>query len=168
MIKVPIKSGQKVKPDTVLMVLTNPDMELAANDLEWQVKQAEANYADLKVKLQSQTFDQQAAVATAESDLKQAELNKDKEEQLFKAQLETELNMKLAGEVGTGNHPLSDGKAEARHHEGIRGRAARIRRKSRWKSCGPPTSSKRSRWAISPSAPARTACQEMTLQVGSA
>src|SRR5215471_8358189 len=34
--KVPVHSGDKVKPDTVLMVLTNPDMELAANDLEWQ------------------------------------------------------------------------------------------------------------------------------------
>src|SRR5512142_2536116 len=45
-IKVPVKSGQKVKPDTVLMVLVNPDMDLAANDLEWQVKQAKANYAD--------------------------------------------------------------------------------------------------------------------------
>ncbi len=94
-IKVPIKSGQKVKPDTVLMVLTNPDMELAANDLEWQVKQAEASYADLKVKLQSQRFDQQAAVSSAENALKQAALNKDKDEQLFKLQLQTELNVKL-------------------------------------------------------------------------
>jgi len=94
-INVPIKSGQKVKPDTVLMVLTNPDMELAANDLEWQVKQAEASYADLKVKLQSQRFDQQAAVSSAENALKQAALNKDKDEQLFKLQLQTELNVKL-------------------------------------------------------------------------
>ena len=94
-IKVPIKSGQKVKPDTVLMVLTNPDMELAANDMEWQVKQAEANYADLKVRLQSQRFDQQAAVSSAENALKQASLNKDKDEQLFKLQLQTELNVKL-------------------------------------------------------------------------
>ena len=94
-IKVPIKSGQKVKPDTVLMVLINPDMELAANDLEWQVKQAVASYADLKVRLQSQTFDQQASVASAENALKQASLNKDKDEQLFKLQLQTELNVKL-------------------------------------------------------------------------
>ena len=94
-IKVPIKSGLKVKPDTVLMVLTNPDMELAANDLEWQVKQAIASYADLKVKLQSQTFDQQASVASAENALKQASLNRDKDEQLFKLQLQTELNVKL-------------------------------------------------------------------------
>jgi HlyD family secretion protein len=94
-IKVPVKSGQKVKPDTVLMVLINPDMDLAANDLEWQVKQAQATYADLKVKLQSQKFDQQASVASAENALKQASLNKDKDEQLFKFQLQTELNVKL-------------------------------------------------------------------------
>ena len=94
-IKVPVKSGQKVKPDTILMVLTNPDMELASNDLEWQVKQAQATYADLKVKLQSQKFDQQAAVSSAQNALKQASLNKDKDEQLFKFQIQNELNVKL-------------------------------------------------------------------------
>jgi HlyD family secretion protein len=94
-IKVLAKSGERVKPDTVLVVLVNPDMDLAANDLEWQVKQAQANYADLKVRLQSQRFDQQAAVASAENALKQASLNKDKDEQLFKLQLQTELNVKL-------------------------------------------------------------------------
>jgi HlyD family secretion protein len=95
-IKVLAKSGEKVKPDTVLVVLINPDMDLATNDLEWQVKQAEANYADLKVRLQSQKFDQQAAVSSAENALKQASLNKDKDEQLFKLQLQTELNVKLS------------------------------------------------------------------------
>jgi HlyD family secretion protein len=94
-IKVPVKSGQKVKPDTILMVLTNPDMELAANDLEWQIKQAQATYADLKVKLQSQKFDQQAAVSSAQNALKQASLNKYKDEQLFKFQIQNELNVKL-------------------------------------------------------------------------
>ena len=95
-IKVPVKSGQKVTPDTVLMVLTNPDMELAANDLEWQMKQAVATYADLKVKLQSQKFDQQAAVSSAQNALKQASLNKDKDEQLFKFQIQNDLNVKLS------------------------------------------------------------------------
>ena len=95
-IKVPVKSGERVKPDTVLVVLVNPDMELAANDLEWQVKQAQATYADLKVKMQSQKFDQQSAVSTAENALKQASLNKDKDEQLFKFQLQTDLNVKLS------------------------------------------------------------------------
>jgi HlyD family secretion protein len=48
------------------------------------------------VRLQSQTFDQQSTVATAQGDLKQSELTKEKEEQLYQAQLESEINVKLA------------------------------------------------------------------------
>lgn len=94
--KVPVNSGDKVKPDTILMVLTNPDMELAANDLEWQVKQAEADLADTRVKLESSRLDQQAVVASVASDLKQAELQKDRDEQLLKMQLKSDLEVKLS------------------------------------------------------------------------
>jgi HlyD family secretion protein len=94
--KVSTQSGDEVKPDSVLLVLSNPQMEADANDYEWQTKQAEASYLDLKVRLQSQTFDQEAAVASTDSDLEQAAINKDKEEQLFKAGIEPEINVKLA------------------------------------------------------------------------
>jgi HlyD family secretion protein len=94
--KILAQSGDDVKPDKVLLVLTNPDMELAATDLEWQVRQAEANYADLKVRLQSQTFDQQSVVAGAQSDLKQAALTRDKQEQLGKLELAADIDVKLA------------------------------------------------------------------------
>jgi len=90
------QSGDDVNPDTVLLVLSNPQMEADAVDYEWQTKQAEANLADLRVRLQSQTFDQQSAVSTAQGELKQAEINKDKEEQLYKARLEPEINKLLA------------------------------------------------------------------------
>jgi HlyD family secretion protein len=90
------QSGDEVKPESVLIVLTNPQMEADATDYEWQTKQAEANYTDLQVRLKSQTFDQQSAVASAQSELKQADLNKDKEEQLFAGGLEPEINVKLA------------------------------------------------------------------------
>lgn len=90
------RSGDDVKPNTILLVLSNPQMEADAVDYEWQTKQAEANLADLRVRLQSQTFDQQSAVATAQGELKQAEITKDKEEQLFKARLEPEINVRLA------------------------------------------------------------------------
>jgi len=90
------RSGDDVKPNTVLLVLSNPQMEADAVDYEWQTKQAEANLVDLRVKLQSQAFDQQSAVSTAQGELKQADINRDKEEQLFKAQLEPEINMRLA------------------------------------------------------------------------
>src|SRR5579872_7004875 len=90
------RSGDDVKPNTVLLVLSNPQMEADAVDYEWQTKQAEANLVDLRVKLQSQAFDQQSAVSTAQGELKQADINRDKEEQLFKAQLEPEINIRLA------------------------------------------------------------------------
>jgi HlyD family secretion protein len=94
--KIIAHSGDDVKAGTVMLVLTNPDMQLAANDLEWQVKQALATLADLKVQLQSKMFDQESVVASAQSDLEQAALQKEKEEQLGKMQLESELSVKLA------------------------------------------------------------------------
>ncbi len=94
--KILVKSGQTVRPNTVLMILDNPDMKLAASDLEWQVKQAEAAYSDLKVKLQSQTLDQQANLAGFGSELKQAELTKDRDEQLVKLGLKSDLEVKLS------------------------------------------------------------------------
>ena len=94
--KIITHSGDDVKPNTVLMVLTNPDMELAARDFEWQVKQAEANFAELHVRLQSSTFDQQSVVASVQSDMQQAELTKDRDEQLFKFNLKPDIEMKLS------------------------------------------------------------------------
>ncbi len=94
--KVGVHSGDEVKPDTVLVVLSNPDMEVTANDFEWQVKRAEAGYADLKVKLQSQTFDQQSLVDTVASDMKQAELTKDRDLELLKLNLKADMDVKLS------------------------------------------------------------------------
>lgn len=94
--KIVAHSGDDVKAGSVMLVLSNPDMQLAANDFEWQVKQAEATLADLKVQLQSKMFDQESVVASAQSDLQQAALQKEKEEQLGKMQLESDLSVKLA------------------------------------------------------------------------
>ncbi len=94
--KLYVKSGQAVAPDTILVTLSNPDMELAANDLEWQVKQAEANFSDLKVKLQSQRLDQEVQVNNTASDLKQALLTKERDEELGRNQLKADLEVKLS------------------------------------------------------------------------
>jgi HlyD family secretion protein len=94
--KIMTQSGDDVTPEAILLVLSNPQMEADANDYEWQTKQAEANFADLKVRLQSQTFDEQSLVSTAQGDLKQAQITKDMEEQLLAAKLDSQLNAKLA------------------------------------------------------------------------
>ncbi len=94
--KVGVHSGDEVKPDTVLVVLSNPDMEVTANDFEWQIKRAEASYQDLKVKLQSQTFDQQSTVEQIASDMKQAELTKERDQELLKLNLKADMDVKLS------------------------------------------------------------------------
>ncbi len=88
--------GDDVKPGEVLMVLRNPDMEVQANDFEWQVKAAEAQLDDLKVRLQSQTFDQQALVETTLSDLNQAKLTADRDQQLLKLNLKADMDAQIS------------------------------------------------------------------------
>ncbi|MBI3279916.1 MAG: efflux RND transporter periplasmic adaptor subunit, partial [Acidobacteria bacterium] len=90
-----VRPGAQVKPDTILIELSNPDLELSANDLEWQVKAAEAAYTDLRVRLESQKLDQQANTARVQSEYVQAKLKADLEEQLRKEGLTSELNQKL-------------------------------------------------------------------------
>lgn len=88
--------GVNVTPDTILYVLSNPDMDLAANDLEWQVKQAQAAYADLKVKLESAELDQQSTVTKTQSEFTQAKLTLDRDREMFRLNLEPELTVKLS------------------------------------------------------------------------
>lgn len=88
--------GVNVKPDTVLFVLSNPDMELSANDYEWQVKQAKAAYEDLKVKLESQRLDQESLVTKTQSDFDQAKLTLDRDRELRKLDLKPDIEVKLS------------------------------------------------------------------------
>jgi len=94
--KILVKSGEHVAASTPVLVLSNPDMELAANDLEWQVKQAEANYADLKIRLESNRLDQRSSLASTASNLHQADLTKDRDEQLAKLGLKADLETRLS------------------------------------------------------------------------
>lgn len=95
-VRVLAQSGQQVEAGTVLLELSNPDLELQANDLEWQVKQAEANFADLKVRLQRERFELEAAVRRAETAMKTSQLQRDRKQKLFDLQVESELNLRVA------------------------------------------------------------------------
>jgi HlyD family secretion protein len=94
--KINFLPGSIVRANDVLMVISNPDMELAANDLEWQVKQAEANYTNLKITLQTSQLAQRATTEQVRSDLLQAELTADRDQQLTKNGLKSELETKLS------------------------------------------------------------------------
>jgi HlyD family secretion protein len=94
--KILLRAGAAVQRETVLIELSNPEMQLAAMDYEWQVKSAEAAYIDLKVQLESQKLTQRAATAQVQSEYVQAQLKADRDEQLAKDGLTPDLNLRLS------------------------------------------------------------------------
>lgn len=85
-----------IKANDVIMVLSNPDLELAAETAEWTWKQEEANLANLKVKLESDKLDQQASLAELQSQYTQAKLTADRDLELTRLNLESDLTSKLS------------------------------------------------------------------------
>jgi HlyD family secretion protein len=67
--------GAVVGADTILVELTNPEVEHAAFEAEWQVKGAEAQLAKLKVQLESEHLAQEATAAALNSECSVAKLD---------------------------------------------------------------------------------------------
>jgi HlyD family secretion protein len=75
--------GSQVKPDTILLEMSNPQVEQAAVDAKLQLKAAEAEYQSLRVTLQSNLMNQKAGAATVNSDYTQAKLQADTDKALY-------------------------------------------------------------------------------------
>ena len=94
--KIILRPGVNVREDTILLELSNPELELAAFDAEWQLKQADAAYTDLKVKLEQQRLDQQANTARVKAEFHQAKLTADRDAALVKLGLKSDLEYQLS------------------------------------------------------------------------
>jgi len=75
--------GSQVKTDTILLEMSNPQVEQEAVDARLQLKAAEAEYQSLRVKLQSDLMTQKAGAATVNSDYTQARLQSDTDKALY-------------------------------------------------------------------------------------
>jgi HlyD family secretion protein len=94
-----VRPGTEVTPNTVLIALSNPEVELGAINAEWQVKAAEASLKDLRVKLESQRLDQEAAAARVASEFATAKLNADVEARLGAEGLTSDVRVKTTRAV---------------------------------------------------------------------
>jgi len=88
--------GAHVKPDTVIVQLSNPDLDRQIIDADLAMKKSEAELANLRVQLQAQLLNEKALEAQLESDATQAKLESDRDDALLKAQLGTEMNAKIS------------------------------------------------------------------------
>src|SRR2546426_679448 len=94
--KILIQAGVEVGAGTVIVELSNPQMEQQAMDADFQVKAAEADQENLRVRLESDTMTQQSAIATINSEYSQAKLQLDTDEVLAKQGLVPELLLKIS------------------------------------------------------------------------
>jgi HlyD family secretion protein len=94
--KILLQAGVEVDPSTVIVELTNPQLEQQATDAEFQVKAAQADAENLKVRLESETMTQKAAIATINSQYSQAKLQLDADEVLAKQGLVADLVLKIS------------------------------------------------------------------------
>jgi HlyD family secretion protein len=82
-VRIRMLPGSQVKADTILLEMSNPQVEQAAVDANLQLKAAEAEYQSLHVTLQSNLMNQKAGAATVNADYSQAKLQADTDKALF-------------------------------------------------------------------------------------
>jgi len=80
--KLILKAGAVVKPDSIIMELSDPGLQQNFMDAEAQLKGAESAFRDLKVTTQSNYLSQKASTATVEAQMKNAILQADRDLQL--------------------------------------------------------------------------------------
>lgn len=79
-----VLAGTPVKPDTIIMELSNPQVEQEAVDSDLALRSAEAEYQNTKAKIDSDLMSLRSGAATIESDYENAKREADQNRELKK------------------------------------------------------------------------------------
>ena len=88
--------GALVQPDTVILRLSDPDVELATRNAGWNLQTAEANYRNLEVQLETQRLQQQSNAAQVQAEYSIASLTAERDQELYDEELISELSLRLS------------------------------------------------------------------------
>jgi HlyD family secretion protein len=94
--RIVLRPGAIVKADSIILELSDPELQRNTLDAEFQLKGAEADYENLKVQLQSDLLNQKANAASVRSDYEQAKIQHDVDDKLRKEGLGSQLNADLS------------------------------------------------------------------------
>jgi len=94
--KINFRSGAVVTPDTIILELSNDELQRDLIDAEAQLRAAEAEYSARKVGLDNELLNQRAAAATVKADFKQAKLQAEVNEDLARQGLLSQLQATLS------------------------------------------------------------------------
>src|SRR5580704_10741958 len=89
--KIILQSGTSVKPNSVILELTDPQLQRDVLDAEYAYKAAEADLGNLKAQLANSLMMQKSAAAVIESDYQQAKLQAEADRQLAAQGLEANI-----------------------------------------------------------------------------
>jgi len=88
--------GTVVEAETIILDLSNPELELSAHEAASELQAAEAELVNLRVQLQSQLLTQEAATASVEAEHRQATLQADADRELSAAGLIADITLKIS------------------------------------------------------------------------
>jgi HlyD family secretion protein len=91
-----IHPGAIVKPDSIVLELTNPELQRELLDAEYQLKAAEADYQNLRAQLNNDLLNQRSATATVRSDYEQSKIQYEVDEKLRDEGLGTDVTARLS------------------------------------------------------------------------
>ena len=94
--KILVEPGVEVNAETVIFELTNPQMEQQAIDADFQMKAAQADQENLRVRLESDGMTQQSAIASINAEYSQAKMQLETDEILGKQGLVPLILLKVA------------------------------------------------------------------------
>jgi HlyD family secretion protein len=77
-----IHPGDIVQPSSVILELTNPELQREVLDAQYQLKAAQADYENLKVQINSELLNQKSTAATIRSEYEQAKIQHEVDEKL--------------------------------------------------------------------------------------
>ena len=89
-----LRPGAQVRPDTVIVELSNPELQQSVKEAQLAYQSAQAAYVNRKAELESTLLNQQSDVASIQAAYTKAALNLDAQEQLYKDQLVSEIQLK--------------------------------------------------------------------------
>ncbi|HXA77446.1 MAG TPA: efflux RND transporter periplasmic adaptor subunit [Candidatus Acidoferrales bacterium] len=88
--------GTPAEANTIILDLSNPELEQEALDAQYQLKGAEASYEQTKAELQNQLIDKRTQAAAVSSQYRTAEMQKEAYEHLGKLGLKADLDIKTS------------------------------------------------------------------------
>jgi len=110
--KIIIRPGTPVKADTVILELTNPQLDQELQDAQLKLQAAEAGLTNLRVQLQNDLLATRASAATIEGEYSKAKMQAQMNEALAKDQLVSDLVLKQskvdADQLGVRNQIAKD------------------------------------------------------------